>query len=110
MTGMVIDMNEGSALAGFSALSDPSRLHILRMLVERGSHGVAAGDIAREIGASPSRTSFHLAALSRAGLVTSRREGRGVIYSIKLDQMSDLLRWLVNDCLGGNEELRAAVR
>ena len=103
-------MEEGHALAGFSALSDPSRLQILRFLVDRGPEGVAAGDIAREIGASPSRASFHLAALSRAGLVSSRRQGRGVIYSAELSTMGQLMRWFVDDCCRGDSRVREAAK
>ena len=99
---------EDDVLAGFSALSDPSRLKILRMLVDKGDEGLPAGEIARGLDASPSRTSFHLSALSRAGLVRSRRQGRGVIYSIQMEKMGSLVSWLVEDCCGGDATMRAA--
>lgn len=99
---------EDEILAGFSALSDPSRLHILRMLVDKGDEGSPAGEIARGLGASPSRTSFHLAALSRAGLVRSKRQGRGVIYSVRMDKVGDLVSWLIEDCCANDSTLRAA--
>ncbi|MEM9798036.1 MAG: metalloregulator ArsR/SmtB family transcription factor [Pseudomonadota bacterium] len=103
-------MNETQAAARFAALSDPSRLAILRHLVRAGPEGTNAGDVARAVGASPSRASFHLAALSKAGLITSRREARAVIYTIHFEELGDLLRWLVEECCAGSATLRDCCR
>ena len=103
-------MNEAQAAARFAALSDPARLAILRVLVRRGPEGLAAGAIAEALGASPSRASFHLAALSEAGLVTSRRAGRSIIYAAAFDGLGALVAWLVEECCDGAEDLRACCR
>jgi ArsR family transcriptional regulator, arsenate/arsenite/antimonite-responsive transcriptional repressor len=43
--------------------------------------------------------------LSHAGLVTSRRDGRSIIYSAGFAQLGELLDFLVEDCCGGAAEL-----
>ncbi|MCK0169108.1 metalloregulator ArsR/SmtB family transcription factor [Jannaschia sp. S6380] len=99
-------ITETQAVDRFSALSDSSRLSILRILVRAGPKGMGAGDIARAVGASPSRASFHLTALARADLVASRREARRIIYTVRFDALGELLRFLVEDCCAGDASLR----
>jgi hypothetical protein len=40
--------------------------------------------------------------LTHASLVTSRQEGRYVIYSAQIASMNDLLTYLTENCCGGN--------
>lgn len=103
-------MNDKQAAPRFAALSDPSRLAILRALVRAGPDGLAAGRIAETLGATPSRTSFHLAKLTEAELITSRRDARAIIYAVRFDTLGALLTWLVEDCCAGSETLRACCR
>jgi len=63
----------------FKALSEPSRLAVLRRLMEGEA---AVGEIADEIGQSQPNVSRHLAGLKRAGFVSGRREGQSIYYSI----------------------------
>jgi DNA-binding transcriptional ArsR family regulator len=93
------------AVEALSALAHASRLAVFRLLVRAGAEGMAAGDIAREIGARPNTLSTHLAILGNAGLIQSRREGRSVIYSADYDGMRDLLGFLVADCCAGRPEI-----
>jgi len=93
------------AVEALSALAHSSRLAVFRLLVRAGAEGVAAGDIAREIGAHPSTLSTHLTILGHAGLVRSRREGRSIIYSAHYDHMRALLDFLIADCCGGRPEI-----
>ena len=65
-------MEERQALAAFAALSQETRLRILRMLVIAGPDGLAAGRIADKAEVSPSNVSFHLKELEHAGLTRSR--------------------------------------
>jgi ArsR family transcriptional regulator, arsenate/arsenite/antimonite-responsive transcriptional repressor len=51
--------------------------------------------------------SFHLNQLRFAGLVTSRRDGRSIIYSANFKMMTDLLGYLTENCCGGRPELCA---
>ncbi len=94
-----------NAVEALSALAHASRLAVFRLLVRAGADGMAAGDIAREVGALPNTLSTHLTILGHAGLVRSRRDGRSVIYSADYDGMRDLLGFLVADCCGGRPEI-----
>jgi len=95
------------AVEALSALAHGHRLAVFRLLVQVGTDGLPAGEIAREIGALPNTLSTHLTILSHAGLIRSRREGRSVIYSADYDGMRDLLGFLVADCCGGRPEICA---
>src|ERR1700741_783841 len=94
-----------SAVEALSALAHASRLAVFRLLVRAGPDGMAAGDIAREIGALPNTLSTHLTILGHAGLIRSRREGRSIIYSADYDRMRELLGFLVADCCAGRPEI-----
>jgi DNA-binding transcriptional ArsR family regulator len=93
------------AVEALSALAHASRLAAFRLLVRAGPEGVAAGEIAREIGALPNTLSTHLTILGHAGLVRSRREGRSIVYSADYERMGELLGFLVDDCCGGRPEI-----
>ena len=94
-----------TAVEALSALAHASRLAVFRLLVRAGAQGMAAGEIAREVGALPNTLSSHLTILGHAGLVRSRREGRSVIYSADYGGMRDLLGFLVADCCAGRPEI-----
>lgn len=99
-------MDENQALAAFAAISNPTRLRIVRLLVVAGAGGRSAGAIAETLdGAAASRISFHLSQLERAGLVVSRREGRSIIYSAIFPTLSDLVAFLMKDCCEGHCEV-----
>jgi len=69
-------MNDRQALNSFAALSQETRLAIVRALVVAGHAGLAAGVIAERMGVSPTNVSFHLKELERSGLITQKRESR----------------------------------
>lgn len=96
-----------AAVEALSALAHNHRLAVFRLLVRAGSHGVAAGEIAREVGVLPNTLSTHLAILGHAGLIHSRREGRSVIYAADYEGMRELLAFLVADCCAGRAEICA---
>ncbi len=98
-------MQMPTAVEALSALAHESRLAVFRLLVKAGAEGMAAGGIAREVGALPNTLSSHLAILGHAGLIRSRRDGRSVIYSADYARMRDLLGFLVEDCCGGRPEI-----
>lgn len=102
-------MDEAAALAAFAALSQETRLRILRLLVQAGPDGMAAGALGKAVGgASSSRLSFHLAHLEQAGLVASRRGGRFVYYSAVFPALSGLIEFLMRDCCQGHPEICAS--
>ena len=75
-----------------------SRLAVFRLLVQRGPRGLAAGQIAERLGIPAPTLSFHLAQLSHAGLVGSRREGRSIIYAADYAGMQGLMSYLSENC------------
>ncbi|WP_377298930.1 ArsR/SmtB family transcription factor [Rhizobium sp. SGZ-381] len=102
-------MNEKQAVVLFGALSQETRLKIIRMLVVAGPAGMAAGAIADAVGVSASNVSFHLKELERAGLVAAERDSRSIIYSAAYEQLTGLIRFLMEDCCGGRPEICAPV-
>ena len=100
-------IDETQALDAFGALSQPTRLAMVRTLVVAGVGGMAAGAVGEAVGASSSSASFHLAHLERAGLVQSRREARSIVYSANYDGLSGLVEFLMRDCCQGRPEVCA---
>ena len=71
----------------FHALSDATRLAILQML--RGGERCVC-DLQDELDAAQSKLSFHLKVLKDAGLVTDRRSGRWVHYSLDREGFAEV--------------------
>lgn len=91
-------MDLQNALVAFDALSQETRLRVFRALVEQGPGGMAAGAIGEKLEIPHNTLSFHLNHMSNAGLVTSRRDGRSIIYSANFENFTDLIRFMVEDC------------
>ena len=100
-------MEVKGAVANLSALAHEGRLAAFRLLIQAGSQGLAAGEIARRLDILPNTLSTSLNILSHAGLIRSRREGRSIIYSADYDAMRVLLTFLMEDCCGGSPEICA---
>lgn len=98
-------MEEKEAAQGFAALSQETRLRLMRLLAERGATGMAAGEIASRLSQAPSTLSFHLAALEQSGLVQSTRQGRQIIYAVRISGLRALFSFLTETCCGGRPEL-----
>ena len=100
-------MQAKQALPMFAALSQETRLMIVRYLVEAGEDGASAGEIGARVDASSSRASFHLSNLEHAGLVTSERQSRNIIYRANLGNLGGLVSFLLNDCCNGHPDILA---
>src|SRR3974390_1455782 len=100
-------MDEISALAGLSALSQATRLQTFKLLVKCEPDGVPAGELARLIGVPQNTMSAHLSILANAGLVHGERRSRSIIYRADLDRLRELVLFLLKDCCGGRAELCA---
>lgn len=100
-------MEISAAVDALSALAQASRLKVFRLLVRTGPLGMAAGEIAKKLHVPPNTMSAHLAVLSRARLVASRKEGRSVIYAVDLEGTRELLSFLLEDCCRGKPHLCA---
>lgn len=80
---------------------------VFRLLIQAGREGVPAGEIARSLDITPNTLSAQLTILTNAGLVTSRRAGRSIIYIADYDGMGELLAYLMEDCCQGRPEVCA---
>jgi ArsR family transcriptional regulator, arsenate/arsenite/antimonite-responsive transcriptional repressor len=100
-------MQQSKVLTALSALAHEARLDLVRLLMPHGDEGLTAGEIARHLGHSASRLSFHLAALEQAGLLRSRKVARNVFYSVDPDGMGGTISYLLNDCCGDHPRIMA---
>jgi DNA-binding transcriptional ArsR family regulator len=98
-------MKTPDALQALAALSHATRLEVFRLLMREGAIGMPAGQIAERLEVGPSTLSPHLAQLERAGLVTSSRDERRIIYAVNIEGMRALLTFLTEECCGGHPEI-----
>jgi ArsR family transcriptional regulator len=98
-------MKTNDIVTALAALAQASRLAIFRALVQAGPDGMAAGKISTLTQTAPSSLTFHLKELVHADLVTSRSEGRFVIYSANFLTMNAVLAFLTENCCAGQPEL-----
>ena len=98
-----MDMKEASD--AFAALSQTTRLAVLRLLIQRGGEGLLAGEISEQLEVRQNTMSANLAVLLNAGLVRNEREGRAIRYFADLVGIQELLAFLMEDCCGGNPEI-----
>jgi ArsR family transcriptional regulator, arsenate/arsenite/antimonite-responsive transcriptional repressor / arsenate reductase (thioredoxin) len=98
-------METNDAAEGFGALAQSKRLDLMRLLASAGATGMPAGELALRLGSPASSLSFHLAALERAGLVQSTRQGRQVIYAVRFVGLRNLFAFLTDTCCGGRPDL-----
>lgn len=99
-------MDNALALTSFLALSNATRLKILKCLVGAGPEGMLAGDVALAVDATPSRASFHLTNLHETGMITSTRKSRHISYAVNYEAIGELMKYLLQDCCQNNETVR----
>ena len=80
------------------ALGHPSRLAILRYVVQGDSEGTPAGEIQAKLEIPASTLSHHLERLASAGLLKSRRDGTFIYYRADYEQLKSLTDYLWEDC------------
>lgn len=98
-------MDKKHALEALNALAHETRLDVFRSLIQAGTNGLAAGEIATNHDVLQNTMSSHLAILSRGGLVTKVRDGRSIRYSANYDAMKSLLIYLMEDCCRGDQKI-----
>lgn len=94
-------MDSPAAIAALGSLAQEHRLSIFRLLVQAGDDGMPAGAIAEALGVPNSSLSFHLAHLTRAGLIKQERRSRSLIYSADYARMNALVGFLTENCCAG---------
>ena len=77
----------------FKALNDPTRRRILELLRDAD---LTAGEIADSFDISKPSISHHLDILKQAGLITSRREGQFIHYTLETTVVDEAIQWLMN--------------
>ena len=94
----------------FKTLGHPARIRVLELLSER-EHAVA--EMLPQVGIEPAHLSQQLAVLRRASLVTSRKEGSTVYYSLTSPHVAELLavaRQILTGVLSGQADLLQDLR
>lgn len=87
-----------TAMQMMSALAQPTRLNVFTILAGQHPAGLSAGELASKSNTPPNTMSAHLAILSRAGLVTSSKEGRVVTYTACPGVVRELSAFLTQVC------------
>jgi ArsR family transcriptional regulator len=100
-------MNLDTALIAFSAISQETRLRVLKLLIEYGRDGAPAGALSDQLEIPHNSLSFHLAQLSHAGLVTSKKQGRSIIYAANNDTIQAMIGYLNENCCIREEDCNA---
>ena len=94
-------------MQAFVALADPTRASIVELLAARD---LTAGDIAARFPVSRPAVSRHLSVLRKSRLVRVRGEAQRRIYSLDLDGLDDVGRWVQETRRVWNERLDALGR
>jgi DNA-binding transcriptional ArsR family regulator len=98
-------MESIDAIATLSALAQATRLDAFRLLVKHEPAGLAAGELARHLEIPQNTMSAHLAVLLRAGLLSSERHSRSIVYRANMAAFQKLALFLVQDCCGGHPDV-----
>lgn len=97
-------MNKEMATKLFESLASGVRLDVFRLLVKHAPAGLVAGEIAAELALPPTNLSFHLKAMTHAGLVNVTQEGRYQRYRANLTIMQSLIDYLTAECCTGHSD------
>ena len=102
-------MDNIRAVEVFESLSNETRLGVFRLLVKAGPEGLAAGEIAEQLGVVQNTMSTHLHKLARAGILHSKRHSRHIIYSVDFGTVRQLVLFLLEDCCGSSAAVCAPI-
>jgi DNA-binding transcriptional ArsR family regulator len=91
-----------------AALADPVRRQLLDILAARGE--ATATTIAAGLPISRQAVVKHFAVLANAGLVTSRKQGREVLYSLRPEKIEITVRWMADLAAGWDARLQRIKR
>lgn len=100
-------MTEGPIDAIFSALSDPTRRSVMRVLSEGDAN---ATEIADQLPVSRQAVAKHLSMLSEAGLVAAERDGRENRYHLTPEPFRDAMSWMAEVGAGWDARLQTLQR
>ena len=72
----------------FKALADPTRRRVLQLLRERP---LSAGELSDQFAVSKPTMSAHFSVLQEAGLIEAEKNGRTILYRLKMSVLEDAL-------------------
>ncbi len=98
-----MELSDAAQILG--ALSQETRLLVLRLLMQAGPNGLPAGAISDHLAIPPSTASFHLTALERAGVTQSTRHSRQIWHAVRYAKLRELIVFLTETCCGGRPDL-----
>lgn len=96
-------MDSVKAIEALGSLAQNTRLDVFKLLVRHEPAGMPAGEIAKRLDVPPNTMSSHLSILSRADLVTSKRQSRLIIYRANLATMNALMAFMLENCCSGED-------
>ncbi|MES2150528.1 MAG: autorepressor SdpR family transcription factor [Pseudomonadota bacterium] len=85
----------------FKAIADPTRREILRMLRR---DEMTAGELAERFDMTKPTMSHHFAVLKSADLISSRRDGQTIWYSLNTSVLEDVVAWAIDMARGTGTE------
>lgn len=103
----VYNMDINHALIALSALSQETRLQLFRLLIQYGKDGCSAGILGEQLAVPHNTLSFHLSHLQQAGLLSSQRKGRNIIYTANVKITESLIKFLMENCCMREEEKKS---
>jgi len=90
-------MNIGKLAKAFAALSQNSRIQILKLITNSGDDGICPCNLIEKLGLSNANLSFHLKELENSGLVEKKKNGRFIYYHANKKIVRDLGNFLLNN-------------
>lgn len=81
----------GAMPSAFAVLAEPTRRHILDLLLERPR---PVGELVEHLGLTQPGTSKHLRVLRDAGLVRARQDAQRRVYEVRLEPLAEVDAWL----------------
>jgi ArsR family transcriptional regulator len=90
-----------------AAMGTEPRLRIMRLLLSAHPVGMVVAEIQQELDIPGPTLSHHLERLRHSGLVSNRREGTYLRYSVSTESLRGLLAFLYAECCGRNKAMTA---
>jgi DNA-binding transcriptional ArsR family regulator len=103
-------MKMNSAIKVFSVLAHEGRVLLLQTLVHAGEKGSSVSALAEAIGQNLKTVSAQLQLMADAELVSTRRDGKQIIYCAQYETLGALFSFIMHDCCAGHEDLRRTVQ
>ena len=96
---------ENTLIDRLSTLSHPQRMGVFRLLVRRYPDQLSASEITTALGLKPSTASVYLAALKNVKIISQRRDGTHLFYTVNLATAREIISDLFFDCCKGRPDL-----